>query len=164
MIRSSYLILELLLRLSMKRYIATIWYILCKIRNGIIFLSLKVIQRLEIQIKHHCSKSLQIDLKYLHKIHLSLLNGSFKVCLQIKYRQGIKYFCISRTGGHCPSSWDIQVFHSFCSASLVGWYLQGSLLKTIIICYNTHQDLKISQCGSKQTKQYSWCRKFLHKW
>ena len=38
--------------------------------------------------------------------------------------------------------------------SLLCLSLQGSLVKTIIISYNTHQDLKISQRGSKQTKQY----------
>ena len=45
--------------------------------------------------------------------------------------------------------------------SLLCLSLQGSIVKTIIISYNTHQDLKISRRGSKQTKHTLAFCKFL---
>ena len=67
------------------------------------------------------------------------------------------HYRVLRTEGHCPSLWgsmDVQL-RLLELTGLLGLALQGSLVKTIIISYNTHQDFEISQCESTQTKQNS---------
>ena len=79
------------------------------------------------------------------------------LCLQTKCRHQIVFKTIS----HLADRRSLSIFMGSLLhptvldfLSLLCLSLQGSLVKTIIISNNTHQDLKISQRGSKQTKQY----------